>query len=358
MTVSSYIVHQSGPSGKLTAKSTEYTRTLKFKVTDPNDGPVTIFAYLLANGPFIGSTYSEGNDSDGFAYLEEIDVPQRENGSTDVWVVRLKYKTPSDDSKNKPDTTGSITPLPWNWRPEVSIGFAQHQEPCYQADYISGFTHVPQKVGVNTTMTPVNSTLAEAFDPPIMRDQSRMVIRIRSWSLDFSATQATAAVDRVNKFGVDFAPFLRTNYGGVAHGLLGHFTEFTLKVANVDMVPKRDTFTILGFQYVIEYFEINTEVHYDPHGWRDPIVDRGTMRIAEPGGPDGRGGTFSMTDFPAGVPPAAKIIDADGMPVGSPVLLDGAGNPKALAAPPVYITYRKYEEVNFASLPFTRVVFI
>lgn len=356
MTVSSVSIRSM--SGKLTSKGPEYSVVRQFKMTSSSDGPNVIFNYLLTSGPFIGSSYSAGNDSDPTAFCSEIDVPVRSSSAEDIWHVTFTYKTPNSESDNRPTTDPTVMSyLPWNWRPEVSIDWAPHQEPCEKAKYISGFLHAPQVIVPNTEICPVNSTLAEVFDPPLMRDQSRMIIRMKHWDLSYPANLIKPLIDSINSHAVDFESWLLTIYGASIGGLTGDFDAYSLKVATISETPKRESFEISGVRYNVEFFEINTEIHWDKHGWREEVVDRGTLRTANAGDPDGRGGAIYATDVPAGVAITAPILDHDLNPVNHPVLLDGKGLPLDDPTSPKFITYGKYDEIDFSASLFLNILF-
>jgi hypothetical protein len=153
-------------------------------------------------------------------------------------------------------------------------------------------------------------------------------------------------IDTINSVKLGTLPGLVTIVNGTAFGVYGTWDKYTLKVHNIQESPKRDSFEVAGTRYTVDYFEVEVELHWRRDGWREAVSDRGISRHVFPGGPDGRGGTFSQTDFPAGVPGVAAILDANLQPIAHPVPLDGAGQPLAAGQPHKFITYGLYPEID------------
>jgi hypothetical protein len=338
-------------TGHVTSQETTYEAPYRIKVSDPGDGPATIFAYLSAAAaptPWIGRTFAYGNDTDTSATCREITSPTREKGSHEVWLFSAKYSNKVDGDDQKPDSNGEMTSDPLEWRPEVRITWAQHEKPCYKAKYRGGFTHAPALFTAGEEYAPQNSAL-EIFDPPMIKDFSRATFSCRMWRQYYNATVAGAIIDVVNNTTETFHSYIP---------IIGSFAQYTLKVVDVQGNPHREMRQIGGMAVMLEYYEITVEVQYNRDGWREKIVDRGMRRIAQAGDPDGRGGTISLTDLIDGTPPNAAIVGVDGFPLNNPVLLDGAGNPKeATDRTPVIVTWQKYDEQSFTADPYLGAFF-
>jgi hypothetical protein len=98
---------------------------------------------------------------------------------------------------------------------------------------------------------------------------------------------------------------------------------------------------------------LNTvEIWVNEFGWRANVVDRGRVRRAYPGDPDGYGGSVvgSIPTISNGKSWVTPITDARGEPVSDDVLLDGDGQPKRPYQKPVILVYSKYPEVDFSRL--------
>lgn len=118
---------------------------------------------------------------------------------------------------------------------------------------------------------------------------------------------------------------------------------------SVEGTPRRAT--VLAS--TIDYYEVLVEIHINKKTWREEIIDRGFHRGAWAGAPNGRGGTISAVDLPVGVPELAPIQDFDGLPVLKPVLLNGAGFPKAASDANVYAgRWQKYDENGWIGNPY------
>jgi hypothetical protein len=319
-----------------------YEAPYRIKVNSALDGPGTIFSYLRANGPWLGDGFSYGADTDTSATLTEWSNPTREKGSDSVWIATARYSNKVGGGQ-KPDTSGSPTDWPLDWRPEMHISWAQHEVPCETAIYRGGFTHATPRFTLGNEYAPQNSAL-EIYDPPLVKDFSRATLRCRMFRELYNFGVASALLDLVNKNSATFQPYLNV-LGGVA--------ARTLKVSNVQGTPKRENreHPTYGYRVWLDYFELEIEIQYRRDGWRDNVVDRGLRKIVEPGAADGFGGTFSLVDLAAGnIAPNQAIKGPDQQPISGPVLLDGAGNPKQVTdRVPVTIQWQKYGEESYVA---------
>lgn len=347
----------SGPSATSKRSGTEWKQTYQYETNDSLDGPQVILDHLRINGPWFGSTYVNGNDADPFSLVDEIDVPQHSPGSATFWTVTLSYKPPTAESSSpapRPTDSGTYSEIPWYWTYEVSTSVQQVSVPVDYARYRGGFTHVPERVKVGDFIPFTNSSLVEKFDPPLEQDNAHLIIRIKSWHETFDLNQVFRFLNAVNDRKIKFTRM----------SLPGTFEATTLRLVNIEMSEKREILTIGGVRQRILYYEVIAELHYNPYGWRIMVVDRGTMRGALPHEPNGRGGLITYST-PLGGVSAAKIVDHDGLAVGTPVLLDGAGqpqdwsvlgatvtNPPTVAPNPVYINWQLYDERDLTECDF------
>lgn len=312
-------------------------------VDSASDGPGVINTWLRAgNGPWAGSTYSYGGDSDPAAVLREWSQWQRAPGHDKLWTATARFSTKQDDDQAKPNNdTGDPTDWPLDWRPTVDASWAAHEEPCWKAVYRSGFTHAIERFTAGQSYTPQNSAY-EIYDPPLMRDRSRATFQCRMWRELYNSDMAGSIIDWVNKTPTRWRAGLN---------IIGGFAPYTLKIADVRGNHKRESRENkeLGMRVVLDYHEILIEVQYRRDGWRENVPDRGFRRIINEGDPDGHGGTVSFTDLlSAKMAPNREIVGIDGVAPKTPVLLDGAGNPKGAAdRTPVEIVWSKYDEESF-----------
>ena len=355
--------HIAAVGGKLGPKGAEYTQVWQHRLTTSSEGPITIWNHFKLNRPYFGDIYQVGDvESDAGSYLQEMDTPERAKGAENIWTTTLHYKPLTDDSKVQPhkDGSGALTTNPLDFRPKVSIAYAGHTKPVEKATYRAGFLHVPELVAADTVRPITNSNLVEPFDPPFEKDQSRKVIRIRLNTLYFRDDHADSYIDSLNLTTLNWAPELAGTVAGLPWGITREtsYAPYTLKVANITASPRRESFEISDVRYDVEYYEVEVEIHYDRDGWRIEALDRGLHRGAQPGDPDGRGGSLSLTDAPAGVPLIAAIVDNDGLAVNHPVLLNGAGQPLRDLTAPVFITYSQYREQDLSNCEYIRAALV
>lgn len=350
MSVTSVETVQRAATASCKMDEVTYEAPYRIKVSSANDGPGTIFTYLRANGPWLGDGFAYGSDSDPSATLVEWSNPTRERGSDSVWLATARYSNKLS-SGQKPDTNGEPTDWPLDWRPEMSISWAQHEVPCETAIYRGGFTHVPARFVDGDEYAPQNSAF-EIFDPPLMKDFSRATLRCRFYRAVYNFGVAQALMDLVNKNAATFQPYLN---------VLGGVGPRTLKVSNVQGSPRRENreHPTFGYRVWLDYFEIEIEIQYKRDGWRDEVVDRGMRRSVKPGDPDGFGGTISLTDLVDGkVAPNRAIHGVDGMPISGPVLFDGQGDAlQATDRTPRKITWQKYGEESYVANDYLGVFF-
>ena len=328
MAVTSRTLKHSGPSGKLTSSGAEYTQIYHVTVNDPLDGPVTIFSYFRNNGPYFGSYYQNGNDIDAQSYVDSIDVPEHLAGSATEYSVQVTYKPlntggggsdsgggggRSSDVRPSRDT-GAPTELPWLWRPEVSIAFNPTTVPVYEAEYLEGFKGgTGIKVPPGSKVMPHNSAFV-TFDPPIEKDLSRLTLRLKQWFLFLHSEYATHIIDSTNQ-NLLIVDLTGKTLAGVDYGFKARFNVNTLKISNVDASFTRSYFeTIAGGRERVEYYETTIEVHYNPDGWDERVVDRGLHELRRVGYPDGSGGYYTKAEL-GGDSRLDPIAGIDGEPV-------------------------------------------
>jgi hypothetical protein len=350
MSVTSVDKAQKAATGHAKSDEVTYDAPYIVKVSSAADGPATIFAYLRANSsqPWLGRSFSYGNDSDVSAICKEISQPQRAKGHDGLWTFDAKYSTKLDSSDQKPDNNGEPTDVPMDWRPEVRVSRATHEQPCDKAIYRGGFLHAIPIATIGLSYCPMNSAL-QVYDPPLVKDFSRLTFSCRFWRQFYNADQAQMLFDSVNSDAVTFQSYIP---------IIGTFGQYTLKVGDIRGNPQRESRELFGVRVMLDYYEIEMEVQYNRDGWREKVVDRGNRRIIQEGQLDGFGGSISMTDIISGKQaPNAVILGKDGHPVASPILLDGAGNALVDNRNPIQITWQKYVELFYSADPYLQTFF-
>lgn len=349
----------SGPSGKLTSSGAEYRQVWHCTVTDPLDGPITVFNYFKTNGPYIGDFYTNGNESDAASFLDEIDVPQHIDGSATEYQVVCTYKPLSitGGSGNEQGgrrsgirrdyETDRPTAKPWRWEPELSVSFSPQQVPVYQAEYVSGLVGQAALTTAPGTMVMPRNSANTVYDPPLEKDDNRLILRIKTHTLFFNVDLAKSTINTVNKFSVTFGRYNVDALGRPKEGIYGNFAEGTLKVASIEGAYRLEHTS----DEEHEYYEINIEIHWRDTGWREFVVDRGLNIAQKAGEANGRGGFFSAGPQPNGGL-STPIQGADGEPITEPQLLDGDGHTLGAGLDPVYLEYKLYTEIDYATDPF------
>lgn len=360
MAFGSRTLKYSGPSGKLTARGGEYRQVWHCTVTDPLDGPITIFNYFKLNGPYFGSYYQNGNETDLTSILSEIDVPQHIDGSATEYVVVCSYtpmsisspeQRPSPSRRDK--ETGNPTPRPWRWQPEISVVFTPQQVPVYEAVYLSGFTGKrAELVSPGSAFIPSNSNMVP-FDPPLEKDDNRLTLRIKDWRILFNIDEAKSTINAVNKFPVRFS---NAKYhpvtGKLIEGYYGNFAEHSLKVTGIDAAYRWE----VNEDIETEYYEISIDVQWREKGWHEFVVDRGLSITVDDGRDNGRGSKFSMSPL-KNAATFTPVQGMDGEPITDPVLLNGDGEVLPAGQLPVYLEYKLYTEVDYTKDPFLNLYF-
>lgn len=179
---------------------------------------------------------------------------------------------------------------------EVAYNFAQWEEIC------------DQDIHGNA----VKNTATEPFDPPVMRDQSRPVLTISRNELPVAIDIAAIYKDKVND------------------GEFLGFPKGTVKCSNISI--QKDLYYQPDDFY---YDRVTYEFQIDLRGWKKIILNQGLRELV--------GGSLVL------------IKDDNGETVTSPYPLDETGQKLAVEAPPVYLEFEVYEEVNFGVFTFQRV---
>lgn len=160
----------------------------------------------------------------------------------------------------------------------------------------------------------VNSA-GDPFDPPITEEDTRPVLTVVRCQYTFSTTWATGYRNAINS---DI--FLGADPG-------------TVRSMPIVGVLKKD-------QDIGWYWEVTYEFAYKPQGWARVELDQGLRRTVDVGGTLKR-----------------QPILVRGVPVQSPVLLDGAGDVLPPGGTPVFRTYRTRPSLPFAVFGFTEADF-
>lgn len=260
-----------------------YSRKFQALTDDPTDGPVTVVdAFVSVYSIDIGTKYNAGGtELDEGAYCNSIATDCNSQDGLQ-WEITVQYG-PFDPTKD-----GEATSNPTEKVPEVSWDSVQFE----------------RVVDEDINGEAIVNTAFDGFDPPIIIDDSRPVLKIqRNEALEtFSPAVAYAYRDHVNEFEW---------YGG---------DPKTWKIAGI--TAKREFHAEIGF-----YWNVSYEFHYNPATWTKRILNQG------------------MRELHSGSPRAIK--DADGTPISVPALLADDGTKLSAGGDPVWIEFEVYEATDF-----------
>lgn len=252
-----------------------YTVPYQVESDDPAGSEAEVLTYVEGQVGLIGTAHP---DDDG-AFLRSIRI-QEDADDGCSWSVTCEYG---------PWEAREESPL--DEPPEVSIDWAP-RERIAERDY--------------NGVAVVNSA-NDPFDPAIVRDDTRVVIRVSTNEAIYPLQLASAYRDTVNDAAVTI--------DGVT------FAAKTIKAA----APKarRQYHPSVGFYWRIDY-----EFEIAPETWVHKQIDNGFRYLA------------SATV-------RKQALTDDGQPVSAPVLLDGSGGRLAPNGTPVVLEFDLYEPKDF-----------
>jgi hypothetical protein len=290
--------------------------------------------------PYPGRFYQIGNEVNQGLLCSGVSCSP-EPGKPTMWRLKAKYAPAGDDKNNdqqKPDENGKLTSDPEKWLPEIEINTAGQSRTVEKANYLKGYVGTAQgllngKKGIR----PCNSAFMP-FNPPLEQQWSLITFRASRYYKRYSMSDALIYKDSINESDVVVDNKLIyvacykhwglvTHYGGVLTSMnVGNQIRF--------------------------FWKVSVEISINPESWDPYICDMGVDARAIAGDPDGRGGTISASDLPAGAIEHRRLTDPDGIPVSDPVLFNGDGQPlKPPTGDPVYGQWQIYrKEVDLTDL--------
>ena len=342
-----------------------YKVTAHVKTTTPRDGPQNVLTHYQRSVRPLGSLYQVGNDLSFNATLTNLDCTQIDPVN---WHVVANYKTTEGEEKKNKD--GEQEKDPRLWVDEVSVSTATYQIPCRYGVYMGQVRNPSGNPSyfMNRQMNPgclpfdgVHSANSQAwqtqpqaiinsagtvFDPPPMKDYTTSVLRITRTSEFYDGDAAQFYTNTVNDNDINI------NRLGYMHFI----RSGTGKIESITGSRK-----IYGR---IMYWEWTIEIHIEPGGWYQQLLDRGYSdaknakpwaTTAEEGTPGyykgdgnpymGPGGTRNQSPSPQ-----AALIDDEGHQVREPVLLNGKGGVNPDGDGPVWLMYGIYLQTSWQGL--------
>lgn len=272
---------------KLEGKTRKYTRTFLVKVSDANTGPLE--AALAAGIPRLGTVYAFNSETDGNAYVTSVS-PTRRKEKPSWFDVGVEYTWEFQSSSLSGDPGQILLELP-----QIAIRFVETSKP----------------VANDINNKPIANSAGERFDPLPQIEEAHMVIEIRRNEMTFDAAQAADLLNTVNAdhvWGLNLRQALMKNIGGQRINWNG---------------------------YVL------WEKHYEVHvkeSWKLELLDHGLNQgFPSPGETDPNQWL-------------TRITDKWGVPVETPVNLDGQGRPLPPGQDAVFRKFDIYEERSWAQL--------
>lgn len=323
---------------------TSKTYRANYRVTCDSvlDTAPLVYAYLEANrgtAPWFGNTLSLGNGSDASVTCDDITVDPIE-GAPGLFNVTVGF-SPTDvpkDGGGELTIGGKRSDDPLDWADDIDVTFTQ--------------TSVVAEFGIfhgffDTAGNPSNAQLAignkikisnsaeMAYDPPIEEEKQIKVIRISRNVPEYDDAFFDLYQGAVNS---DKVTIYKSAYRFRA--VLQPLTA----LARIGCV-----FNIIN---EIRHYRQTLEIWVDQENWRRKLLDKGQQRSRKAGDPNGTGGTYSSSDMlSAGNAPYIQLADPTGLPLSSPVALDGKGAPKNVAGGVDYYgIWQTKREIPFAPL--------
>lgn len=316
-------------TAKFTVDGLELSVMYQVPVTSPYDGTLTV---LFAPGlPRPGAFYFLGNEVHPLATCSEL-TPSRVAGTRLLWHVLVTYRTPGQQNNQQGnDDNGKPTSDPLAWHDEIEIHPVRFSVPLEEAELIEPAFPGRQK----NSKGPVTNSARVPFNPPAEVDRSRFVFRLTKNLNSYPDAQVEAYQDSMNsdRFTINKRKL----------GFVKTFDKFQCKMLSIS--------TRMAFANGRSYWPVTYEIDYDKKGWDLSLLDKGLAASVRPGDPDGNGGTISASDLVLrGRAPVRRLVDAAGVPLSEPVLLDGQGQPLAEGGTPVYLKYRGYVPKPYGAL--------
>jgi hypothetical protein len=282
--------------GEFTADDASFTKNYKVLVSSDQDD-----AYVIKNHascPAIGDSYAQGSSTDTSSRVTNIRITPlggRYDGPTGnagewAWHVEVTYSRKGETVEN-----------PLNRPAKVYYDMEQYDAPLDR----------------DLDDVAVLNSAEQPFDPPALKEDNRIIVRIEKNLATFDAAVAELFSNAVNS-----ATFIG-------------FAADTLRVTKISASPQEDA--VYGDYYAVTaemQFRAIEYTGHKPH--QANILDMGRYELYAPGGD-----TSSRW---------SPILDTEGQHVTDSVPLDGFGRVKAASAAAVYLEFRRYPSYDFNAL--------
>lgn len=185
-------------------------RTFRVESNDSKDGPLSVYTGAATVGgsnlgpdvlPAPYAPYVAGNDQDLTALCRSIEVEREENSTSGgSWLVVCSYDSNlgSQDSQGRDNRSED----PTQWLPEINFSTQTYQRVADKD------TSVPKPKALTTTA-------GEPFDPPAMRDDSRIVLSFTRYEATYPLSVFLDYQDTINSDPFLGAPAKTVKLNGV-----------------------------------------------------------------------------------------------------------------------------------------------
>lgn len=323
-----------------------YSTRYLVKCDSATDAPNVVLAHFRATPslPWSGRPFQLAGHFDVSAACDSVDADYVPN-SQGMYHVVAKYSPVGSGGPqtSNPKVNGELTNNPILWHDEIDVSWTPLSRAVSKAKF-HGFQDAknPKEriesphCKIDEETVPKNSA-GVPYDPGIEEELYIKIIRISKNAAAYDDSAVSSKQGTVNESAVlinkplyNFAALVPTQKGKLLIG------------ASFAMVN--------GFGY----WKQTVEVHINPIGWRQFLLDRGLTRAADEGDPDGRGGTISASDLPVepseGVPYQETLKDSEGYAITEPILLNGKGQPLKSSKGPFWGEWQTYIEASWSGI--------
>ena len=359
MSVSTVTEHWEGSTGQgrgtVSALGTaNYTAKYIVQTSDASDQVDTIFKHFknTSSLPYYGRSFIYANDQNSDLLCVGIGATKRDT-SRFIWDVEAEYESRALNNWPAGETTKGSAGLGDEYLPlAIECGSTQISIPVEQAVYHTGMQsrshsirremnkNGPVQVGVNKigfqAGGPVCNSAFVNFDPALEMEIDIDIVRVTASYLSWQGETWRNWRGMVNSQDVRLVH--------IGLHFFDAWEKTKVRVHSINGNPERSTKGRLYWRVTVEFWN-------NPLSWRDFIVDRGLVRLADVGSYNARGGTYATTDYQNAQGRHEDIIGPESQTaITEPVLLDGFGQPLKPGNAAVYIEYQKYEETDLNPL--------
>lgn len=319
-------VTSGGASIDLTAGpgNVKYKKHFQVLTDDYDDGPQTISAHPSFPQPY--EIYSAGTDYDADAVATKASIDRDKNQPL-LWVATITYTVIPGMSGGTPGTIDitHFTPSVRSWK----IPYEEILVEAYR-QLIGTNLAAPIETHAAAMLWPkvvVQNSVGTQYADAIVTVKHATAYEIRRYEWYYNATLADTLQDTVNS------------------AVFWTFAAGTVKMVSI-------TGNLTNVKNTLVY-QVSYEFHVRSDGWGEPIPDSGYYRHSTANG--------GIPANAAAITGVCKVRDQPGTPMGSPVLLNGAGYsggvsvemptaiPPAVSTPYV-VRWHTIEPGNFATI--------